>query len=154
MRLDATPAGRPVYLQLGFSDDRPLQRWRREGTGDPASLPAAAPRDVLDSSHWELDRRRFGADRRRWLQLLAADSAFGEPVQGARIPATITNSRPDLVTRSILRRGIELMLDSCAERGIPAWQQLSERFGVDATSPKTDRLDEYLALVYSESEPW
>lgn len=73
-RLDATPAGRAVYLKLGFQDEYGLVRMQR--------APAAAPRvgengvrpmqtrdlpAVLD-----LDRQVFGADRSALLQWLLA----------------------------------------------------------------------------------
>src|SRR5689334_213535 len=34
--LDATPAGREVYMPLGFRDGWPIQRWRKVGDGNPA----------------------------------------------------------------------------------------------------------------------
>ena len=75
--LDATPAGRAVYVSLGFSDLRKLTRWRWASA-------AAAPLDEkrtpfsgtvaafqIDSCA-EWDEPRFGADRRTLLQMLQA----------------------------------------------------------------------------------
>jgi len=66
--LDATPAGREVYLPLGFQDVEPISRWRRSGghsvRGRPAGsfgLEAALGADCV----------AFGADRSTILRNLA-----------------------------------------------------------------------------------
>src|SRR3954470_5637296 len=44
VKLDATPMGRPLYRKLGFSDERPIERWLRPGQAihaQRASYPAA-----------------------------------------------------------------------------------------------------------------
>lgn len=77
--LDATPAGREVYRQLGFHDGWAITRWRRT---TPAALPTPA-QDVqvrpLRAEDWPriaaLDREAFGADRLDLLRQLAARSA-------------------------------------------------------------------------------
>jgi GNAT superfamily N-acetyltransferase len=79
--LDATPAGRPVYLRLGFSDAFTLARWRRAGGG---SSPAAAGvlrgyelRRVADADRpvvAALDGAASGVDRGLVLSALAARS--------------------------------------------------------------------------------
>lgn len=70
IKLDATPAGEPVYQRLGFRAEWKLRRWE-------AVLPE--PVDQLGGSNdfiadLGLDREIFGADRAAWLQRLAADS--------------------------------------------------------------------------------
>lgn len=62
--LDATAAGRTVYLPLGFSDLYPISRWRFERGGTPAPAPAGC------------SVRRLSADR------LPAVIAFDEPRSG------------------------------------------------------------------------
>jgi predicted N-acetyltransferase YhbS len=77
VKLDATPAGRPLYESLGFIAEAELERWqggvRREGlTGTAAS--------DLDCAELEMfDRGTFGADRSRLLRRLVAE-ACGPPV--------------------------------------------------------------------------
>src|SRR5258708_38092295 len=65
VKLDATPAGREVYLKLGFADEYPLRRLQRNGTS-PGSWGPNSGRPVQHDD-WarvlEMDRRVFGADR-------------------------------------------------------------------------------------------
>lgn len=78
--LDATPAGRPVYVRLGFEDCLDLSRWRRPAVASPAaaSPPAGVRILPIEAEHWpaigRLDRRAFGADRRFLLAALAPRS--------------------------------------------------------------------------------
>ena len=79
--LDATPAGREVYRQLGFEDGWPITRWRRQAR---AMLPAAGVEGTtvraLTEADWpqiaQLDREAFGADR-QWLLRRLADRSRG-----------------------------------------------------------------------------
>jgi ribosomal protein S18 acetylase RimI-like enzyme len=72
--LDATPAGRGLYLTLGFSDEYELTRFRGDVTREPVVTGTASGRrvqvaaaDDLDEIV-ELDRRTFGAERRDVLE--------------------------------------------------------------------------------------
>jgi GNAT superfamily N-acetyltransferase len=75
--LDATPAGRAVYRQLGFVDGVAITRWRRTAS---SSEPLAARVSVtpLAEGDWDaiaaLDAQAFGADRLPLLRALAARS--------------------------------------------------------------------------------
>ncbi len=75
--LDATPAGRALYLQHGFVDGPSLARLVREPDAPPAS--AAGWSRPLASSDLELvlerDRAVFGADRAALLRSLFASAA-------------------------------------------------------------------------------
>jgi GNAT superfamily N-acetyltransferase len=65
-RLDATPAGRAVYAELGFLDIEPISRWRGAavaGVATPIAFDLAAVA--------EFDLLAFGADRRGLLQAIA-----------------------------------------------------------------------------------
>jgi len=68
-RLDATPAGRALYLTLGFEDEFGLARYRAAAPAGIAGPAAARP---LGADDWDeicaLDRRTFGADRARVLE--------------------------------------------------------------------------------------
>jgi len=76
--LDATPAGRPVYLKQGFADRWGFERWRgrldRVTAGEgPAEVPAGVRPVARDD--WPallaLDTPAFGAERLALLQSLA-----------------------------------------------------------------------------------
>ena len=75
--LDATPAGRPVYLKQGFVDVWGLERWRRNGNVEavrPSPQPAARARRLRESD-WNaieaFDAPAFGASRQTLLRALA-----------------------------------------------------------------------------------
>jgi GNAT superfamily N-acetyltransferase len=66
-KLDATEQGRPIYAKLGFTDECPVERWRRApGKGATASMSRPVHPYVIDPS---FDRAYFGAYR---VPLLAA----------------------------------------------------------------------------------
>ena len=72
MKLDATPAGRPIYQKLGFKDEYEIERWllkRSAPEAQPATEPQAVSEAVL-----QLDREIFGADRNLLLRALAAEN--------------------------------------------------------------------------------
>jgi GNAT superfamily N-acetyltransferase len=70
MKLDATDMGRPLYLSLGFADERPIERWGVEASRGPGGEPCGPY--VADA---ELDLEAFGADRGRMLSALAGEAA-------------------------------------------------------------------------------
>ena len=89
VKLDATPAGRPLYEKLGFVSQWTLTRCRRlaeDETQYPESAASKA-RDLADAD-WdavdEIDAVAFGAPRDRLLRSLAQDSRAGLvwPAQG------------------------------------------------------------------------
>ena len=89
VKLDATPAGRPLYEKLGFVSQWTLTRCRRlaeDETQYPESAASKA-RDLADAD-WdavaEIDAVAFGAPRNRLLRSLAQDSRAGLvwPAQG------------------------------------------------------------------------
>lgn len=73
IKLDATPAGQPVYDALGFVAEGLIERW----AGVPQTICATIcqPLDAeLLSQVWTLDHKAFGADRRELLLTLLADA--------------------------------------------------------------------------------
>jgi predicted N-acetyltransferase YhbS len=74
-RLDATPAGEPIYRTLGFTDEYRLARWFRDQPRPSVEGPGVRP---LAPADWpaihELDARAFGASRRPLLQRLAGEA--------------------------------------------------------------------------------
>ena len=69
VKLDATPAGRPVYEALGFKTESLVERWQgaapSEGPKETAPGVELPREDLL-----ALDRRAFGADRAALLTML------------------------------------------------------------------------------------
>src|SRR2546426_459594 len=79
VKLDATPAGRPVYERLGFVPESTLMRWQRPASGQTQTpeTTVAPARDLTDAD-WEavdaIDQADFGASRACLLRSLAHDS--------------------------------------------------------------------------------
>lgn len=118
IRLDATPAGRPLYEQLGFQPEWTFHRWHSPGqTSRSATDPIfqASPESTIFTD-CDFDRTAFGADRRNWLRAVAADSivvqqdeAFGMLRTGERAsylgPVTATSdSAATQVLAALLER--------------------------------------------------
>lgn len=73
IKLDATDLGRPVYLKLGFEDERPVYRYfgpKPEGPIETTQAESIAPE--LWEAIAERDRVAFGADRLALLKRLDA----------------------------------------------------------------------------------
>lgn len=74
IKLDATDDGRPVYLKLGFKDERPI--WRYAGPR-PTSTQAPAGVRPIRADDWPalaaIDRVAFGAERIDLLKALAEE---------------------------------------------------------------------------------
>ena len=110
--LDATPAGRPLYEQLGFTTAAQWQRWGRPDQPDanlvarrdaphaaPGPSGSVPPTDTcateLLSGCRELDQTAFGVDRWTWVRKLAGEAfvACDSPSYGllrqGRIAATL-----------------------------------------------------------------
>jgi GNAT superfamily N-acetyltransferase len=87
IKLDATPAGEPVYARLGFHAEWEFERWERGGASAPrVEIPPQALFEPPPN-----DAATFGANREGWLKLLAQDSrvivrenAFGMLREGSR----------------------------------------------------------------------
>lgn len=87
IKLDATPAGEPVYARLGFEAEWQFERWERPGPAAPViQVPVQPPFDTPAD-----DAAIFGANRSIWLKQLAKDSrvvqrdnAFGMLRAGSR----------------------------------------------------------------------
>ncbi|HKB06309.1 MAG TPA: GNAT family N-acetyltransferase [Gemmataceae bacterium] len=83
VKLDATPAGRPVYERLGFVAENPLERWAATGP------PPVHHRRGYPVGSWSqiaaTDRDVFGADRTALMQMIIADA--GPPLvrSGCRV---------------------------------------------------------------------
>ncbi len=84
--LDATPAGMPVYLKLGFVREMSMQRWLRPaGLAMPTGPSGVRPLLPADWVAVEaLDRAATGVDRSRVLRRFAEDrrAGFVWPAEG------------------------------------------------------------------------
>ncbi len=77
LRLDATPAGRPVYERLGFKAEYGVERWIAE-TPAAAAFSLADTRPLaLSSEVLNFDREAFGADRALLLRHLLQECPAG-----------------------------------------------------------------------------
>jgi GNAT superfamily N-acetyltransferase len=73
IKLDATPAGRPLYESMGFRPEGLIERW--EGMGQPGVKKKWPDWDEgLGAAVYAFDRLAFGADRSAMLASLIADS--------------------------------------------------------------------------------
>jgi GNAT superfamily N-acetyltransferase len=75
LRLDATAMGAPLYRQLGFIDEHPIERWMRPA-GPAGPAPALAPFRLSDWA--EIDAEAFGADRSTLLAALGEGEACAD----------------------------------------------------------------------------
>ncbi len=90
IKLDATPAGQPVYEKFGFKAESTLTRWRRGGSqSEPLSLIRApeirepSPSDRRAMA--KLDAEAFGVDRAALLQCFGAGSRCFAWLEGETI---------------------------------------------------------------------
>lgn len=140
LRLVATEQGLPLYEKLGFKETG-IIRQHQGVAGEIAALPGteAATAGDMDAIN-ELDRRAFGADRRRLLAYLAAAGefavmrrdghvcgfaalrAFGRgEVIGPVVAADVDNAKA-LVAHFIARRsGQFLRVDTTVDTGLAPW---------------------------------
>ena len=95
VKLDATPAGRPLYESLGFTAEAELERWQglARRLAEPDRSLASDDRDAMSS----LDASAYGANRSRLLGSLVRDAASSPLV------ARSDGGRP--VGYSLARRG-------------------------------------------------
>jgi GNAT superfamily N-acetyltransferase len=95
VKLDATPAGQPVYEALGFVREGLVERW--EGVA-PQSLSQAERLDAATmASVLALDRAAFGADRAGLLRSLAEDACVA--------PTVVRSGEGSLRGYALARRG-------------------------------------------------
>ncbi len=79
IKLDATPAGRPLYERIGFKAEWPFQRWQAEGFSQrPSTHPGMRALQQHDLHRLqELDLQAFGVPRLKLLEALLAHGARG-----------------------------------------------------------------------------
>jgi GNAT superfamily N-acetyltransferase len=77
VKLDATPAGRPMYERLGFVSEGQLERWSGEAARADARAAGGTWEDIATA-----DLAAFGVDRGPLLRCVLADSPY--PLSVAR----------------------------------------------------------------------
>ena len=96
IKLDATPAGKPLYEKLGFSTELIIERWEGIAMGRASEGAREARKDFPDSVR-ELDRSAFGVDRSAVVSALADDAHVAPLVIGDDAePAGFALARPGL----------------------------------------------------------
>ena len=72
LKLDATPAGKPLYEKMGFVTEYEIDRWilKRSVTERPATI-SSVPSAIALAQVFEYDREIFGADRSALLHSLS-----------------------------------------------------------------------------------
>jgi hypothetical protein len=78
VKLDATPAGEPVYQRLDFSEECLVERWA--GTGLKSTSSNGSQAESRQGEMLALDQEAFGTDRARLLKMLMNESGM-EPRQ-------------------------------------------------------------------------
>jgi GNAT superfamily N-acetyltransferase len=93
IKLDATPAGQPVYQSLGFESEWTLTRWQRSGNSSHPSRPSPPEvrirkwrkEDLRDVE--QIDSTAFGVSRAKSLSLLMSQASHAlvaeEPRNGS-----------------------------------------------------------------------
>ena len=79
IKLDATPAGQPVYEKLGFVSEGIIERWLSTNKIRSAKAESLLTPETLQKIQ-ALDRRAFGADRSALLDSLIGDSCVAPQV--------------------------------------------------------------------------
>jgi GNAT superfamily N-acetyltransferase len=147
VKLDATPAGQPLYASLGFEPEAGFERWQ----GVPSIRAGTDETSEDDNVRWrvtELDRSAYGVDRERLLEALMAGGtravadgegfALARPGRAAAYIGPLVaagGSAAERLLDGILARlaGAEACLDlhtrGCLERSALERRGLSKRRG-------------------------
>jgi predicted N-acetyltransferase YhbS len=71
VKLDATPAGRSLYENLGFKDESLIERW--EGIAGTRAVTCSTLDTAARGEALVLDRHAFGAERSKLIEMLIED---------------------------------------------------------------------------------
>ena len=97
VKLDATPAGRPLYEVQGFVREGLIERWETVAQNKIVNCDQALYTETRHKIH-AFDRSVFGADRTRLLDALIADSVI--------VPQVVMTSDGRLKGYALARRGL------------------------------------------------
>ena len=168
IKLDATPAGRPLYEQLGFVAQFDFQRWRRGDQAMTSSPLSSMPERIGDYD--QLDLAAFGVNRQLWLSRLAADSlvhcqaaGFGMLRRGriadylGPIVSDSADAAFDIIAKLVANSSSTLFWD--IPRQDEALYALARKLGFEPVRVLTrmvlgsDSIDVNLGLQYAISDP-
>ena len=96
-KLDATGMGKPLYEQLGFVAEQPIERWKREATKKHVKALGVVEPFRCEAA---LDTEAFGWDRQRLLAALDNDGALTEGGYAMGRPGTVAAYFGPCVARS------------------------------------------------------
>jgi GNAT superfamily N-acetyltransferase len=74
VKLDATPAGKPLYESLGFIPELEIERWQGSGNARVENAKGSPCIWELPAEAYSLDERAFGVSRKELLKTLLQDS--------------------------------------------------------------------------------
>jgi GNAT superfamily N-acetyltransferase len=74
IKLDATPAGLPLYERLGFKEESLVERW--QGIASQSGVTCSTLDSEARNEALVIDRDAFGADRSKLIELLIEDSCL------------------------------------------------------------------------------
>jgi RimJ/RimL family protein N-acetyltransferase len=124
VKLDATPAGRPVYERFGFQFEGLIERWIGTAAfSEPGNNPKPTA-SMLDADLFALDRSAFNANRSKLIEILIANSLAG-PVVSRSDDGILTGyalarrgSRANYVGPLVTRNpeAVEVLLDRMLEQ--------------------------------------
>ncbi len=97
VKLDATPAGQPLYETLGFVREGVIERWETVADNKLVNCDRTFPTEIRKKMH-AFDRFVFGADRSRLLDALTADSIV--------TPQAVMTANGRLQGYALARRGL------------------------------------------------
>src|SRR5262249_30442283 len=97
VKLDATPGGRPLYEVLGFVREGLIERWETVARKRLVNCDQSLNMEIRQTIH-ALDRSVFGADRKRLLDSLIADSVV--------TPQVVITAGGRLQGYALARRGV------------------------------------------------
>jgi Acetyltransferase (GNAT) domain len=81
VKLDATPAGRPLYDSLGFVPECEIERWQGMGHSKSEPDPESCCPYKMPSSLYQFDERAFRVSRKKLLDSLLEDGCFAPELQ-------------------------------------------------------------------------
>lgn len=80
VKLDATPDGQPVYERFGFKVESLVERWMGTARDDRRADGCETFESSSRSELFALDRKAFGADRSKLIEVLLADACVAPAV--------------------------------------------------------------------------
>jgi len=81
VKLDATPAARPLYDSLGFVPECEIERWQGTGRSQSQPNPGSCSTNKVPLSFYQFDEHAFRVSRKELLDALLEDCRFAPELQ-------------------------------------------------------------------------